>query len=548
MTTRNNAKSTISVKNENQLNASAWRPGFRQTPWTAMVSVLMMLACMGACAGIIIASNKQIVATWKIAPAVLLALLSSIWSYSLGVVLGISVAITWWRTALSGTTIESLHYIWDQGAGLKPISALRASVDARKVTLLAWLVVSVQIVNNPLLQRSTRTKVENVVIKDTMMLDMTPQLPDGWLGSIQNASSATIIGSRNGVSGIQKWWWNETILTHNETGYQCDGTCEGKVQGTGIDYTCTSTEMALDLSADENIGAVIFAINTTLSENSTGAPILVLETLYASAINNSCMATITVDTCSIEAAIVEYPIVIQNTTVTLDTEKLNNMTVVSKYVSAGDLPTATQGQGAGPLEGLNDFFGYYLAANITLLIDPSRNESIYSGGLIADLFFITDASNYDDSIFHKCGLEWSSPTEYVLDSMQDFLFRSSLLASTAADAQTFGVQRTYQALIFQSNYYYLAAALAVMLVALLAVLFLLWGWWELGRRVTLSPLETAKAFGAPTMRQVGENSAVAGILKLTGKMRVKYDSEIGVVSRIQEVRNEEGSEEHNEEE
>jgi hypothetical protein len=489
-----------------------------------------MLACMGASAGIIVASNGQTISSWKIEPAVLLAVLSSIWNYSLGAVFGISVSITWWRTASRGTTLESLHYIWNQGAVLNPISALRSSAAARKVVLLAWLVVSVQIANNPLWQRSTHIGTENVVVQDSMTLDMTPRLPDGWLGSIQNASEASIIGSRDGLSTVQDWWKNATIdiSNGNRTGTQCDGTCEGKVQGTGMAYTCTSSTIGLDFSAEQNVGAVIFAINTTMSTNSTGAPILVLETVFASAIDDSCIATLNISTCTIEAAIVEYPIVMQNNTVTLDITTSQPPPIVSKYTSAGDLPTAGTGQGAGPLEGLNDFFGAYLFANVTLLIDPSRNISLYSGGgdLIPDLFFLPSAADYDESILHKCGLKWADPTPYVIGSMQNFLFRASIGASTDADAQTFAVQRSNLQLIFESNYSYLAAALVVMLVALLAVLWQLWGWWELGRQVSLSPLEVVGAFRAlATQREDYKVVAVGRILELVGKTSVKYDGQ-----------------------
>src|SRR5208282_4098521 len=113
--------------------------------------------------------------------------------------------------AFRGATLESLHYIWNQGAVPNPIPALRSGAAARKVVLLAWFVFSVQIANNPLLQRSTRIGTQNVVFQDSMTLDMTPRLPDGWLGSIQNASEASIIGSREGLSTVQDWWKNATI-------------------------------------------------------------------------------------------------------------------------------------------------------------------------------------------------------------------------------------------------------------------------------------------------------------------------------------------------
>jgi len=109
--------------------------------------------------------------------------------------------------------------------------------------------------------------------------------------------------------------------------------------------------------------------------------------------------------------------------------------------------------------------------------------------------------------------------------MYDFLFRTSLGASTDNDSQTFSVQRTSLALIFEPNHSHMAAALVLMLVAFSAVLFQLWGWWELGRQVSLSRLELAKAFRAPVMQKTNEISGVGGILKVTGKTEVRYDGE-----------------------
>jgi hypothetical protein len=62
-----------------------------------------------------------------------------------------------------------------------------------------------------------------------------------------------------------------------------------------------------------------------------------------------------------------------------------------------------------------------------------------------------------------------------------------------------------------------------MMLALSAVLLQVWGWWELGRLVSLSPLEVAKAFRAPTMQDAKKTSDVDGVLGLIGKNRVIYD-------------------------
>jgi hypothetical protein len=51
--------------------------------------------------------------------------------------------------------------------------------------------------------------------------------------------------------------------------------------------------------------------------------------------------------------------------------------------------------------------------------------------------------------------------------------------------------------VFHSEYRYLVGSslLSAMFVLLVAPIF--WGWWELGRSVTLNPIEIAKAFDAP---------------------------------------------------
>lgn len=127
------------------------------------------------------------------------------------------------------------------------------------------------------------------------------------------------------------------------------------------------------------------------------------------------------------------------------------MTVLSTYVFPGDLPSAPPGTPTGTLIGLN---GYYFGTN-TEVLDPSH----YTGfSMLADMFFRTDASSYDNFTFSACALTWSSPTSYVLRSMQDFLFRAALCTNNGTEVQAFPVQRTKPTLVFHSQYAYLAAA------------------------------------------------------------------------------------------
>jgi len=219
----------------------------QKVPWLAMVSLLIVLICVGASASIIVASDKRTVASWGVQPAVLLAILSSVSNFALGTAFSIGVVVTWWRSAVVGASLKDLHYIWDRGEGISFFSALAAGANARRVVLAAFFIATVKFVNNPLLQRATRQSVEEIVVQETIRLNVLQNLPEGWFGAMINASAANMRGSAHGIATAQTWWRNDTIKSLDAPGYYCDGTCEGKVPGAGISYNCSSTTRALDL-------------------------------------------------------------------------------------------------------------------------------------------------------------------------------------------------------------------------------------------------------------------------------------------------------------
>lgn len=61
-----------------------------------------------------------------------------------------------------------------------------------------------------------------------------------------------------------------------------------------------------------------------------------------------------------------------------------------------------------------------------------------------------------------------------------------------------------------------------MLLATLAMMPLFHGWWNLGREVSLSPVEIAMAFKAPHTDGGDANADVSTLLKQIGKRRAQY--------------------------
>lgn len=62
----------------------------------------------------------------------------------------------------------------------------------------------------------------------------------------------------------------------------------------------------------------------------------------------------------------------------------------------------------------------------------------------------------------------------------------------------------------------------VEVVCILFVAPTYWGWWKLGRDMSFSPLEIAKAFRAPVLDDYHSNSRGRHIAKAGGDKRLRY--------------------------
>ena len=83
--------------------------------------------------------------------------------------------------------------------------------------------------------------------------------------------------------------------------------------------------------------------------------------------------------------------------------------------------------------------------------------------------------------------------------------------------------QTSTTLVFEVQYEYMLGAFALMLLSVVSICYILKGWWVLGRDVSMSPLEIAKAFNAPFLKSnESSNAEIKRLLKDIGERRVKY--------------------------
>jgi hypothetical protein len=100
-------------------------------------------------------------------------------------------------------------------------------------------------------------------------------------------------------------------------------------------------------------------------------------------------------------------------------------------------------------------------------------------------------------------------------------------------SQEAAVTMNFGETVYKTQPGWLAAAFAVILLACFSIVPTYWGWWRLGRPVSMSPLEIAKAFDARLMRHADSNGTVDDHLRSVGGMRVRYGSHATAVEELE---------------
>jgi hypothetical protein len=173
-------------------------------------------------------------------------------------------------------------------------------------------------------------------------------------------------------------------------------------------------------------------------------------------------------------------------------------------------------------------FGYYFdslftSTSIIGLDSEFGNWTLQSTGFYANEYMSLGA----DIVVSNFTTTWRDPMDDMIDTVNQVAFRTSVqyainnpdLPNSAQVVPYSGGRMTT---VYQSNYTLMAVALVINFLALLSLFPIYYGWWELGRNSTLGVLETAKAFGAPLLRDVGDNDTTEQMLQSVGSKRVRY--------------------------
>jgi hypothetical protein len=176
---------------------------------------------------------------------------------------------------------------------------------------------------------------------------------------------------------------------------------------------------------------------------------------------------------------------------------------------------------------LDSLFGSSSTLNFTVDANGSSEWNLVSTGMYANQYMDLGANDW----VMQASTSWNDSINDMLQTIKQLAFRTAVQVAQQnpdpAFAQNVAYTGTKSTTVYKSNYSLMAVAVAINFLGLLAILPVYYGWWELGRNTSLSPLETGLAFGAPLLRDLDGNATARQILERVGERRVKYGETFG---------------------
>jgi hypothetical protein len=504
----------------------------RRLPWDAILAFFGAIASAILMIVVIFKSNNDPVSNWPVAPAVYLAIISVGANIQLRYAFSRGVEISWWVAAMEDNTkVKHLHNIWLYGTSLK--SAFFAGRSFNLVALAAILLALVP-ANGPLAQRASQPVTRITTAEMTVPLVAAPTLGPGMTtGQITGRSAVTSYVTPSFAKVLQNHLVSAPITVSEACG---SGTCRGVVRAAGYAVSCVSGSRLFDkvhMSDMSDIGpdgkaadepSTIFGAELLYVEEpnrfAPGQSAMNLSIVFKA--DGGCSGALTLRSCTLTPATLEYRVVVANASIALDSAyTYENDSVASHYETPGAITQHDPSYHGGLALALQNMF----KSEVTMKFGGPVGQEISTRGVTGMRYHREkERDTTTQDVHNACLSYWLDPTHDLLMTVREIAFRLAFQTNvTGVAVQEMRAERLMTELVFQSDYVFLGLALMLIGVSALAVVPLLLKWWRLGRAVSLSPIEVARAFGAPELvAGSGSNSSLSELMKEVGSRKVRY--------------------------
>ncbi|KAK3388353.1 hypothetical protein B0T20DRAFT_448570 [Sordaria brevicollis] len=504
---------------ENGTSTSAWRPGaLRQFPVYGIVPLLLSIACTGIAILIVKLTHHKDINEWSgpKTPQVLLSYTSTVANSLMSVAFAEAAVITFWRGAVGGMPVSNLHYVWSSSSSV--VGALNSLWRRRAVgvSLVSIFVAISTLLRGPLMQRSIFVELVDLEVYDTIKMPVIANISDEWAGLASGRALQDIRFSPGFAHAVSQYQYMSPMSI---LGANCTN-CDLNVVAFGFQVDCTATNIPFNITPgsveailNRTIGATLFDSRVTVVEESPRGSLLNISILRK--VDFGLEGNLLHNVCLLSPSLLNYSMFLDGGELSFKSENWFNGTAVEDpiHLPPVDSFVAPINMTIPYING----FGTTIPAlrNLgSLLFDSTSNVS-YDGvqqwltsnsGLLSNLYTTAESSAVLRSSDPK-DYAFDDPMHDIINSFRDIAFRMSLEAAAEeneglndADVKVF---QEVEYVSHQSMARYamdkaaLAVAIVISLLGPMATLMLFWGWWKLGRRFTMSPLEMINAVLAP---------------------------------------------------
>ncbi|KAL9095224.1 MAG: hypothetical protein Q9165_002480 [Trypethelium subeluteriae] len=527
-----------------------------RTPILELVAVMSSLLLAALSAFVLVYSRGKPINTWNPTPAVYLSVISTIFNNVIRYAVARGLVISWWNQALRGTTLKDLHLTWEYGTSMKSVY-LTPSFRVSKVRLIG-IFASLLAATGPLLQRASSiiTVQQNFPTEANLPIRLQPM----WnLTSYFNQDSDDAITFYQPEMGGALLGMTNKLPMNMPTNATCDAICHANVTIAGFDRDCSADRGSLmDMHVTDKMAQFAkphtvlrsdyipqFQVLTEFAGGETGDN-FTINSLFYDDITGSTVQTYN---CSLRPAFIQLSLNITNGSISInrdaDWTRSRTLSLYDQTLPPAMYTTAPFGQAISDMYDslafleIEDQTYYFQGASARKYTNESTlsmdvNQTFHSFSVIGFTNPLPDLLASLDELSLRYAMQTiPALTGGRLFEYQSFNYLTNFdkaVNKTAhsypqfdfGTSQNIAMEAVSQKVVFVLNWNFLAAALAVMVLNIIGALTALSGWRMIGREVSMSPLELAKAFDPEILHEAGSNMTAEEIVEVTGSRRVRY--------------------------
>jgi hypothetical protein len=420
------------------------------------------------------------------------------------------ITISWWYKALrEGTSLGDLHRVWAFGNSF--MSAIWAG-RFLNVTAVACILVAIAPLNGPFLQRATTLMNTTASAAQDFDLRINHLVPKKYSGIISGRGHAVNMLSSS-FSPIAREYYARSPINYTS---ECTGTCTTNVIAAGFHVNCSSYGKPYNIY-EHGVGNGTTIFGADVGFDVGGDPTLMtLGVVYQP--EQGCNGTLSVTNCTLLAGTVKYPVVLNGAGSTIALASGSSIWDDVTVGTPDSLPSEDLYQVGSTYGGIFLALQNQYTSNLQLAFGGGINLEFLGTASQSSLAYAHDGEDYQD-----CGIYFTDPLEDFLQGCRELIFRAAV-ASSNSSTPIQHVQASGSGLYtaYHTDKVFLALATLVSLLAIIAVFLTFFGFWRIGRVVSMSPLEIAKAFNAPMLREGDSNATAKQLVSEVGKKPVRY--------------------------